>query len=206
MNRSLTSKKLATLAVLLILAGVPTALLAFSHSESNHSLNPALIKQPVTGLPQLGFDCGQGATQAVLNGTSFPVAPSEAGTFETLPSCTWIGDYGNYAAAPDGTNEPLVVDQDEVFSSTVSTAVGGGFTVDVVYLQNSTSQTNGFDMLINWNPRVLQMVKFDQNGLPWNTFSPFTQQASVDNSVGQFHVVQVIFVHVGGDIVFFRLR
>ena len=129
------------------------------------------------------------------------------GTFEILPSCTWIGDLALSvpAAASDGTTEPLVTDQDETFN-TVSTAIGGGFTADMVYLQTATSITNGFDITINWNPKVLRMALFDQGGLPWNTNNPFTGVFALDNSVGQLHVVQVIFSALGGDFVFFRLR
>ena len=209
MSRRITAKNLVTLVVLLILAGVPTASLANFHSLGNHSLNPALVIQPSTGTnTQLGFDCGLGTTAAVVNGTGFPVAPSENGPLQILPSCTWIGDVALTPVGTgvgDGTNEPLVTDQDETFGA-VSPAIGGGFTADMVYLQNATSATNGFDMMINWNPTVLQLVKFDQGGLPWLLDSPFTQQITVDNSVGSLHVVQVIFVHQGGDLVFFRLR
>ncbi len=139
MSSKLNPRNLLILAVLLILAGVPTALLVSSHSGSNHSLTPSPIKQPVTGDPQIGIDCGLGATQAVLNGTGYPVASSETGAFQTLPNCTWVGDLGITAGlANDGTNEPLVTDQDETFT-TVNPAIGGGFTADIVYLQNATS-------------------------------------------------------------------
>src|SRR6059036_1183216 len=129
MSRRLTAKNLVTLVVLLVLVGVPTSSLAYFHLPGNHSLNPALIKQPSTGPdPQLGFDCGLGTTQAVVNGTGFPVANSETGVFEILPSCTWVGDVSLSVpgAASDGTTEPLVTDQDETFNP-VSTAIGGGF-------------------------------------------------------------------------------
>ncbi len=207
LSRRLNAKNLVTLVVLLVLAGVPTSSLAYFHSSGSHSLNPAQVKQPSTAPdPQLGFDCGVGTTLAVLNGTSFPVAPSENGAFEIVPSCTWIGDAGQTAtAANDGTTEPLVTDQDELLS-TISPAIGGGFTADVVYLQNATSTTNGFDITINWNPKVIQLAKFEQAGLLWNSNNPFTGVFALDNTVGQLHVVQVTFAAFGGDWVFFRLR
>ncbi len=211
MSRNFAAKKLAILAVLLILAGVPTALLAFSNSPGNHSLNPNPIKQPVTGRPQLGFDCGLGTVEAVANATGIPVSNSENGAFQTLPSCTWIGDAGQtVSTAYDGTNEPLVSDQDELLStipgSPGGASIGGGFTADVVYIQNATSTTNGFDLTINWNPKVIQLAKFEQGGLPWTSNNPFTGVFALDNTVGQLHVVQVIFSALGGDFIFFHLR
>src|SRR5438093_3674072 len=98
-----------------------------------HSYVPrTTIQVPLSKETALGIDCGIGTIQAVVNGTGFPVAPSEAGTFENLPSCTWIGDVAlTGGGAADGTNEPLVSDQDEAFSTT-SPKIGGGFTADVV--------------------------------------------------------------------------
>src|SRR3989442_14089137 len=55
---------------------------------------PAKTRQAaVSRAPTLGVDCGLGAREAVLNGTGYLVAPSENGAFETLSSCTWIGDF-----------------------------------------------------------------------------------------------------------------
>src|SRR6266704_3955925 len=207
MSSKLNPRNLLILAVLLILAGVPTALLVSSHSGSNHSLTPSPIKQPVTGDPQIGIDCGLGATQAVLNGTGYPVASSETGAFQTLPNCTWVGDLGITAGlANDGTNEPLVTDQDETFT-TVNTVIGGGFTVDIVYLQNATSTVNGFDITVSWNTNVLRAVEFDQSGLPWFAQGPFTASVSgIDNKAGTARLEQVIGPQLPGDFVFFRIR
>src|SRR6266568_1821066 len=127
---------------------------------------------------KIGIGCGLGSTAAALNGTTFPVAPSETGAFETLPNCTWVGDVGTHSgAASDGTTEPLVTDQDETFS-TISTKIGGGFTADIVYLQNATSTVNGFDITVSWNTNVLRAVEFDQSGLPWFAQGPFTASVS----------------------------
>ncbi len=182
-----------------------------------------MIRQPATGQPQLGFDCGLGTKEAVVNGSGYPVALSERGTFGIKTACNWIGDVGQTALTTnDGTNEPLVSDQDEAYSpsnpaaicspppgSTNCGKIGGGFTADIVYLQTTgagASTTNGFDMVVGWDPKVLSYVEFDQSGLPWATNSPFTGVFAVDNAAGTLHIAQVIFVALGGDFVFFRVR
>ncbi len=156
---------------------------------------------------KIGIDCGLGSTAAALNGTTFPVAPSETGAFETLPNCTWVGDVGTHSgAASDGTTEPLVTDQDETFS-TISTKIGGGFTADIVYLQNATSTVNGFDITVSWNTKVLRAVEFDQGGLPWLSQGPFTSGISgIDNKAGTARLLQVIGTQLPGNFTFFRIR
>jgi PKD repeat protein len=157
-------------------------------------------------LPQLGIDCGLGAAEATLNGTSFPVAPSENGAFQTRNSCTWIGDIGNYTGLADNTIEPLVSDQDEMFSL-LSPNIGGGFTADMVYLQNGTSLMSGFDITVSYNPSILRAVKIDQSGLPWNALSPFTALSTIDNSQGLARLAQVILGSpFGANFTLFRIR
>jgi len=108
-------------------------------------------------------------------------------------------------APSDKTTEPLVSDQDETFS-TISTAIGGGFTADVVYIQNGTSTMNGFEIFVSWNPSILHAVMFDQGGTPWAALSHFNAVETIDNSVGQAHMLQLVFAHYGGNFVLFRLR
>src|SRR5437867_4690917 len=168
---------------------------------------PAKTRQAgVSRAPTLGIDCGLGAREAVLNGTGYPVAPSENGAFETLSSCTWIGDVAlTGGGTADGTNEPLVSDQDEAFSTT-SPKIGGGFTADVVYLQNGTSTMNGFDITLSWNPSILRSVGFDNSGTNWAVLSPFTALQTIDNVAGQAHLLQLAFAHYGSNFTLFRLR
>lgn len=195
-----------TVFMILVLTTLSLALPSFSNNGLAN-IARRTVQPPVTGLPKLGIDCGLGAKEAMVNGTGFPVAPSETGTFQTLSSCTWIGDVGNYTTGfpSDKTTEPLVSDQDETYS-TVSPNIGGGFTADIVYLQNATSQMNGFDIFLSWNPSILHAVMFDQGGTPWAALSPFTAVKTFDNTVGQAHVLQVVFASYGSNFVLFRLR
>ncbi|HYY91444.1 MAG TPA: hypothetical protein VE955_05590, partial [Candidatus Dormibacteraeota bacterium] len=171
--------------------------------------NPARIRQagPSTDL-QVGFDCGLGSTAAVLNATSFPVAPSENGSPEILTSCAWIGDAGQtVTGSNDGTTEPLVTDQDETLGTLVSPAIGGGFTADVVVLQNSTTTViDGFDLKVSWNPAVLRAAQIDQTGLIWKSAVLLTPVNNIDNNNGVAELAQVIQGTIGGNITIFRLR
>jgi hypothetical protein len=161
-------------------------------------------------MPQLGFDCGLGTTQAVVNATFFPVASSETGTMGNKAQCNWIGDVGASGQPPapaDTTTEPLVSDQDETYS-VVSPKIGGGFTADIVYLQTATSTINGFDLAVTWNPAVLRGIAFDQGGLgPFGTGNPFTAISTIDNTAGRAELGQVILGSpLGGDFILFRIR
>jgi hypothetical protein len=212
-----TPKSLLTLIVLIVLAAVPTAALASSLIGShslNHSTSTSPIRapqNPATPNDLVGFDCATGASQAVLNATSFPVADGETGTtnvgqLTVDPKCTWVGDLGAFAGVPDGTTEPLVADQDESFS-TVSAEIGGGFTANIVLIQNATSVVDGFDLTFSYDPSVVRAVTIDQGGLaPWGTNS-FTAVASIDNVAGQVHMTQVIFGSpLPGNFTLFRVR
>src|SRR5690349_4787719 len=93
------SKSLLILAVLLVLAVVPTALLGISAQIGNNSLHPQSARNIITpnvftGRTQLGIDCGLGSTIAQPNATGVPLAPSENNpAAAALQSrCTWIGD------------------------------------------------------------------------------------------------------------------
>jgi PKD domain len=222
LNRSSKNTKniglILTVSMILLLATLSLA----SPSFSNNGLTSAArrITQPaISKLPTLGFDCGLGAKEAVLNGTGFPVAPSENGAFETKSSCTWIGDVGSYAAPADNTTEPLVADQDESYAASNPTPactpqppvtdcakIGGGFTADIVYLQNGTSATNGFDITVSWNPSILHGVMIDEGGTNWGALAPFSTASTIDNTLGRAHIVQVVFAHYGFNFTFFRIR
>ena len=161
----------------------------------------------VSGSPIIGIDCGLGSKEAVLNSTGFPVAPSEIGAFETRNSCTWIGDVAlSGGGTTDGTTEPLVSDQDGTFGI-VSPLVGGGFTADIVYLQDSVGTVNGFDITVSWNTKVLHAVRFDQGSLPWFAQHPFTAAVGgINNSAGTARLLQVVGTQLPGNFTFFRIR
>lgn len=155
---------------------------------------------------RLGFDCGLGTTQAVPNATGVPVAPTENGNPEILTGCTWIGDAGQtVTGVNDGTSEPLVTDQDELLSA-IATGIGGGFTANVVVLQNSTAYINGFDLQVEWNPAILRAVEFDQTGLEWRSGVLVTPIQTIDNTNGVAELEQVIQGTQNGNVTIFRIR
>src|SRR5438093_5559462 len=210
LNRSPKKNKnlglLITVSMIVILTTLSLASPAFSNIGLSNVARRT-IQPSVPNLPKLGIDCGLGAKEAVVNGTGFPVAPSENGVFQISSSCTWIGDVGNYTtmAPSDKTTEPLVSDQDETFS-TVSPQIGGGFTADVVYIQNATSAMNGFDIFVSWNPNILHAVMFDLVGTNWAALSPFNAVQTIDNAAGQAHLLQLVFASYGSNFIRFRLR
>lgn len=156
---------------------------------------------------QLGIDCGLGTMQAVVNGTSVPVAPSENGIPEISNGCVWIGDAGQTVSTSyDGTKEPLVSDQDETLSSLVGPGIGGGFTADIVVLQNSTGRVNGFDLQIRWNTAVLRAVEFDQTGLAFRSSILSTPIQTIDNVGGVAEFSQAISGTLSGNVTIFRIR
>jgi hypothetical protein len=216
--------KLLVLSVIILLALSSIGIIG-SHNFGTTPTPRAIVQPPVfTGPDQVGFDCGAGASQAVLNATSFPVADGTLGT-PTGPStppisgndgggdltldsnCTWVGDLGAFGGAPDGTNEPLVSDQDETFSG-VSPVIGGGFTAGVVIIQNSTSTIDGFDITVNYNPNVLHAVEYDTGGLGvWGPGILLYAVNSIDNSVGQLHLAGVISgAALPGNFTLFNVR
>src|SRR5437016_522492 len=198
-----------SISILLILFVGTFSALAGNHNQD--SAPPSRTRQiGISGNDQLGIDCGLGSTVAVANSTGVPVAPTEnnlAPNPEILSRCTWTGDAGQIVIGSyDGTNEPLVSDQDEILGST-SPAIGGGFTANVVLLQNYTSSVNGFDLQVQYNPAVLRAVEFDQSGLFWNTGSPFKLLSTIDNVHGVAELAQVITGQpIGGNLTLFRIR
>lgn len=183
-------------------------------SNSNHDSARSPIMAGPSKPAVLGFDCGLGSRQATLNGTSFPVAPSENGQFETLPVCTWIGDIAQSGLnTPNGTSdrsiEPLVTDQDEAYNL-VSPKIGGGFTANIVVLQNGTfsSTINSFDLTVSWNPSILRAVLVDQTGLFWSTQGVFTVvPPAIDNVAGSLRLAQLITTSpTGVNLTLFRIR
>src|SRR5438105_2558225 len=197
---------IVTIAILLMIgsstiAGHQSPLYS-SPSSTRQTVTPSLASR----IDQLGIDCGLGSTVAAVNGTGFAVAPTETGTAELLNRCTWIGDVGQSGlgsalGTSDGSTEPLVSDQDEASPG------GGGFTANVVILQNATSSVNGFDLQVQWSPAVLRMVEFDQSGVLSNCGSAFTAISTIDNVNGIAELGQVVLgTPIGGNLTLFRIR
>src|SRR5260370_5145345 len=197
------------LVVAVLLTSVAPAALYASSLFGNHSLNaktPSSIKQPgFNSMDQLGIDCGYGSNESVANVTGYP-GPDGAqsagnGGIPTLDtSCSWAG-------SPDiplgGTQlQPLVSDNPTVTSGTSCCAApskGGGFTAEVVFVQNSTSVINGFDITLSWDTKILNAVEFDQGGTPFgagcpapSTCSSFTATNIIDNTAGMAERSQAI--------------
>ncbi len=201
----MTRVSLSILILFLLTVGTFSALEGHQTPSSADPVRPH--QAGVSGSPIIGIDCGLGSKEAVLNSTGFPVAPSEIGAFETRNSCTWIGDVAlSGGGTTDGTTEPLVSDQDGTFGI-VSPLVGGGFTADIVYLQDSVGTVNGFDITVSWNTKVLHAVRFDQGSLPWFAQHPFTAAVGgINNSAGTARLLQVVGTQLPGNFTFFRIR
>jgi PKD repeat protein len=177
---------------------VPVALYGASLLGS-HSLNPktpAPLKQPpFNGVARLGIDCGYGSNQAVANSTGYPGADGTDATGNALnptldSSCTWAG-------APDGNGQlqPLVSDNPTLNpgpSCCAAPSKGGGFTAELVFIQNSTYVINGFDVSLSWDPKILNAIEFDQGGLPWFGGNSFTVTNSIDNTMGAAELSQAL--------------
>ncbi|HEX4920192.1 MAG TPA: PKD domain-containing protein, partial [Candidatus Bathyarchaeia archaeon] len=200
------------LVILFVMAVVPTALLAMPVRTGNHSLQPqsshnTIFPNVFTGRTQLGIDCGLGSTIAQPNATGVPLAPSEnnPGAAALQGRCTWSGDVSGVSPG-DGTNEPLVTDQDESLSL-IGPGVGGGFTAAVFVIQNSSSTVNGFDLQLTWNPAILRAVEFDQTNEPtWAPNILLTAVRTIDNTNGVAELAQVISGTANGNLTLFRMR
>ncbi len=214
--------------VVLLTSSIPAALFG-SYLLSSPSLNaktPSSVRQAgFTGLAQLGIDCGYGSNEAVANVTGYPgpdgaQSSGNAGGPTLDTSCSWAG-------SPDiplgGTQlQPLVSDNPTVTSGTsccASPSKGGGFTAEVVFIQNSSSVINGFDVSLSWDTKILSAVEFDQGGTPFgagcpapSTCASFTATNIIDNTLGQAELSQAILAPpapsatVAGNITLFRLR
>src|SRR5579864_1941904 len=192
--------------LLLLFAGMLTSL-GSTRNLTSFSLR-SISPDSISGDSRLGIDCGLGTTLAETNATGFPLAQSEvnpsAAALQT--SCTWIGDAGmSTTGTNDGTPEPLVTDQDESLSLT-SPAIGGGFTANVVLIQNNTASVNGFDLQVTWNPSILHAVELDQSGLSWKPAVLVTPVQKIDNVHGVAELAQVVQSPFGGNLTLFRIR
>jgi PKD repeat protein len=153
----------------------------------------------------LGIDCGYGSNEAAANVTGTPVPDGADSTGNALKptldaSCTWAG-------SPDipsgGTQlQPLVSD-----NPTISPGFqGGGFTAEVVYVQGASSSLLAFDLIISWDPKILNAVEFDEGGLPFSTNS-FTPVSIIDNSAGTAELSQATLgTSISGNVTLFRIR
>lgn len=203
-----------TLLAFILLISIISSVTIFSTSPRGNIQPVRTIQSGITGDDRLGIDCGLGTTQAVANGTGFPVAPSEnnPAAAENLSSCTWAGDAGQTdTGTNDGTNEPLASDQDETLSTAIigGANIGGGFTANVEFIQNSTaSALNGFDLQLQWDPGILHAIGFDMSGLPWvnPAFNPTIVHNSIDNANGIAKLGLVVTSIFPGNHTLFRIR
>jgi len=197
-----------SISILLLLFAGTFATILTNHNPT--SPFPRIRTQAIpAGDTRVGIDCGLGTSQALFNATGYPVAPSEVNpaTATAETNCAWIGDLAaTGGGTTDGTAEPLVTDQDEGLSL-VDTDIGGGFTANVIVIQNSTARIDGFDIQLQWNPAVLHAVEFDQRNIPiWTPNILLTQVRTINNSAGTAELAQVITGVAGGNFTLFRIR
>ncbi len=139
-----------------------------------------------------------GSNEAVYNATGYPgpdgaLATGNAGTPTLDTSCTWAGSPD---IAAGGTQlQPLVSDNPTVAVGTSccnAPSRGGGFSAEVVLIQNATTVINGYDITVSWNPIVLNAVEFDQTGLPFFGGNSFSATSVIDNTAGSAELSQAI--------------
>src|SRR2546427_2163568 len=214
--------RIVLVVVLLIAFSLPAALYGanlFGNNSLNHPTStPRSINQPgFAGKAQLGIDCGYGSNEVIANATG---TPGPDGTDShgnalnpTFEACTWAG-------SPDipflGTQlQPLVSDNPTIAIGPGCCAApsrGGGFTGEVVLIQNSTTVINGFDITVSWNTKILSAVEFDQGGLPFAGGNSFTPTSIIDNTAGSAELSQAILsppaptATISGNVTLFRIR
>src|SRR6266571_682301 len=210
MTNSSKNLRLLTLVALLILMVAPAASYAGT-LLGNHSLFPSVHPVGAVAAPNtLGFDCAYGAsleTGAFPTSitTSSPYTTSDFdGTLDTSCQATYLGD-------TDGVIHPLVSDNPTLI---VTGGAGGGVTVDVVAVLNSTETLNGFDISLQFNPHQLNGVVIDQtglgfggSGLPPGAFV-LTLAHTIDNNAGTVRLAQVVVSApaFAGTVELFRVR
>src|SRR3989475_2165213 len=214
--------RIVLVVVLLIAFSLPAALYGanlFGNNSLNHPTStPRSINQPgFAGKAQLGIDCGYGSNEVIANATG---TPGPDGTDShgnalnpTFEACTWAG-------SPDipfgGTQlQPLLSDTPAVAigpNCCAAPSRGGGFTGEVVLIQNSTTVINGFDITVSWNTKILSAVEFDQGGLPFAGGNSFTPTSIIDNTAGSAELSQAILsppaptATISGNVTLFRIR
>ncbi len=211
MTSSSKNLRLLTLVALLILMVAPAASYAGS-LLGNHSLFPSVHPVGAVAAPNtLGFDCAYGAN---LEGAAFPASITGGspyttsdfdGTLDTSCQATYLGD-------TDGVIHPLVSDNP---TAIVIAGSGGGVTVDVVAVLNSTESLNGFDISLQFDPHMLSAVRIDQTGLafggfglPAGAFILTLTPNCCDNNAGTVRLAQVLVSAPAftGTIELFRVR
>ncbi len=200
--------RLFTLVALLALFALPGASYV-GQLFGNNSLFPGV--HPVNASPTtttLGFDCAYGS-QVETVGATFPTSvttdapylvPDFDGTLDTSCKATYLAD-------SDGALHPLVSDNPTGLS-------GGGITIDVVASLNSTTTINGFDISVQYDPKVLNAVIIDQSGLIWGGAGLptgafiLTLAKTINQAAGQVRVAQVVVgaPPVTGAAELFRVR
>ena len=153
MRSILTSRSILATIILTLSLGSPFA---------SHILGTGILPliRPVSGAlgpnNNLGIDCALGASADSPNPFPTPITTKDSdGVIDS--GCHWAGDVDGDAAA---TLDPLTSDSPE----TLSPQIGGGFIADVIFT-NMNQTINGFDITLNYDPRILDFVAFDQSGL-----------------------------------------
>src|SRR3989442_1255892 len=164
----------------------------------------------------LGIDCALGASADAPNPFPTPISTKDSdGVIDS--NCQWTGDVDSDTHTPFPTFDPITSD-----SVNLTQQIGGGFIADIMFT-NMNVTINGFDITLNYDPHVLDMVAFDQSGLTFggnigcpvaNPNCTLTLAISMDRVNGVIRLAQVVSsikVGPGGDVnvnsvTLFRLR
>src|SRR6266516_893834 len=210
---------IATILLTTVLSACLYGAVLWSSNSLSHITTPSpVVQQDFAGRAELGIDCGYGSNEAVYNVTGYPgpdgaLATGNAGSPTLDTSCTWAGSPD---IAAGGTQlQPLVSDNPTVAVGTSccnAPSRGGGFSAEIVLIQNSTTVINGYDITVSWNPIVLNAVEFDQTGLPFFGANSFSATSVIDNTAGSAELSQAILsppaptATLAGNVTLFRIR
>jgi len=203
----------AVIALLILMGGI------VGIGPLNHLFGGPLI-HPVSGAlgpnNNLGIDCALGASADAPNLFPTPISTKDSdGVIDS--NCQWTGDVDSDTHTPFPTFDPLTSDP-----VNLTPQIGGGFIADIMFT-NMNVTVNGFDITLNYDPHVLDMVAFDQSGLTFggnvgcpvaNPNCTLTLASSMDRVNGVIRLAQVVSsirVGPGGDVnvnsvTLFRLR
>src|SRR5438132_802642 len=194
--------RLLTLVALLILVALPAAGY-LTQLSGNHSLFPGI--HPVAGATTpnvLGLDCAYGSN---AEGGVFPTSvttsapytgPDFDGTLDSSCQATYLADT-DAASVGCPCLHPLVEDNPSNTAVTPAGA-GGGLTIDVVAVLNTTTTINGFDISVKYDPHFVSGVIIVQSGLIWGGANlpvgafVLTLAKTIDNVNGVSRVAQVL--------------
>src|SRR3989442_3159222 len=143
----------------------------------------------------LGIDCALGASADAPNPFPTPISTKDSdGVIDS--NCQWTGDVDSDTHTPFSTFDPIT----SYSPDSLNPQIGGGFIADVIFT-NMNVTINGFDITVNYDPHILDLVTFDQSGLTFggNVGCPsaipnctLTLASSIDRVNGVVRLAQVV--------------